>query len=67
MFIYYLNAACVLSLIGTFTARQVKRALSYEKGASWQYHLLCLVKDAGEVALFAFSLVNLLDYVKDGV
>ena len=64
MFIYYLNAACVLSLIGTFTARQVKRALSYEKGASWQYYLLCLVKDVGEVALFAFSLVNLLNYVK---
>lgn len=62
--IVYFYAACVLSLIGTFTARQVKRALSYEKGALWQYYLLCLVKDIGEVALFAFSLVNLLNYVK---
>ena len=60
----YIYAACVLSLIGAFTARQVKRALSYEKGASWQYYLLCLVKDAAEVALFSFAIVELLNYVK---
>ena len=62
--IVYLNAACVIAFIGTFTARQVRRALGYEKGSSWQYFLISMAKDISEIALFAFSLVQLLDYVK---
>ena len=62
----YFYAACMLALIGTFTARQVRRALSYEKDAPWQYFLLYLAKDAVDVALFAFTFVQILGYVKGG-
>lgn len=62
----YFYAACVLSLIGTFTARQVKRALKEEEMTGAHFALYA-VKDIGEVALFAFALIELLDYVRGGV
>lgn len=62
--IVYLNAACVLTFFVTFTTRQVRRALGHEKYLSWEYALISMAKDIIDVAFFAFSLVQLLDYVK---
>lgn len=62
--IIYLNAACVLTFFVTFTTRQVMRALGYEEYLSWKYALISMAKDIIDVAFFAFSLVQLLNYMK---
>nr|DAK83747.1 MAG TPA: hypothetical protein [Bacteriophage sp.] len=62
--IVYLNAACVLTFFVTFTTRQVRRALGYEEYLSWKYALISMAKDIIDVAFFAFSLVQLLNYMK---
>nr|DAN73096.1 MAG TPA: hypothetical protein [Bacteriophage sp.] len=62
--IIYLNAACVLAFLGSFTKRQVRRALGYETYPSWEYALISMAKDIIDLSLFAFSVVQLLDYVK---
>ena len=62
--IVYLNAACVLVFLVTFATRQVRRALGHERYLSLGYALISMVKDIIDVAFFAFSLVQLLDYVK---
>lgn len=62
--IVYLNAACVLTFFVTFTTRQVRRALGYEEYLSWKYALISMAKDIIDMAFFAFSLVQLLNYMK---
>lgn len=62
--IVYFYAACVLSTIGSFVARNVKFKLEQRGTVDSAVLAVVLVLDAIDLALFSFSFVKLLDYVK---
>nr|DAX88453.1 MAG TPA: hypothetical protein [Caudoviricetes sp.] len=41
-----------------------KARIGYETYPSWEYALISMAKDIIDLSLFAFSVVQLLDYVK---
>lgn len=62
--IVYFYAACVLSTIGSFVARNVKFKLEQRGPVDGAVLTAVLILDAIDLALFSFAFVKLLDYVK---